>query len=387
MTTNINFKPEPKANYINWDKDVFPSVNERLAAFNGEGVTPSVRALLYVLESMDILKKSDYTNLSKHLVKWREDGRLPINCVADDTRQIIDIHQYIRKSNYSKTFLEERNILPDSWFASWRSRIIVDFDEQRQSWNDLVTPKQHIQSGINYLNDTIEDLYNYIPRWLNQSNYVEAFVEKNAMADSIKSILNNGDPQSEYKDTPRHVIVVPNKGWSSYTFVMKNLDRLLRQQKNGKEVYVQYYGDSDPSGDRMTAEDSKLVRMLNEHHINFERIAITENTIEEFDGLEDIKNKELDAETLQKLENNPNYEWFTKRHGGEVWQIELDALLLDLPKTKELVLSNVDKHFDSSMQKEAIEKFKELYPVDNIHQELKKAVKDFNKLINSRGWR
>ncbi len=94
----------------------------------------------------------------------------------------------------------------------------------------------------------------------------------------------------------------------------------------------------------------------------------------------------MNAKTLEKLQNNPNYEWFTKRHDGEVWQIELDALFLDLPKTKKLVLSNADKHFDSSIQKEAIEKFKEKYPPEDLHRQLKKAVEDFNKLIHSRDW-
>jgi hypothetical protein len=212
-------------------------------------------------------------------------------------------------------------------------------------------------------------------------------LEKNAMGSPFKSILNAPPDRRDVivVPNPRHVILVPNGGWSSYTFVMSNLDRLLRQQKNGKDVYVQYYGDSDPSGERMTAQDSKLVKKLKEYDINFERIAINEDTIEDF-GLEDIKNKELDRETLDKLENNPNYEWFIERHDGQIWQIELDALLLDLPKFRQLVLSNIDKHFDSSIQKEAIEKFKELHPVDDIHQKLKKAVKDFNKLINSRGW-
>jgi hypothetical protein len=168
------------------------------------------------------------------------------------------------------------------------------------------------------------------------------------MAGSIRAILDNGDPNSRYKTNPRHIIVAPNKGWSSYTFVTKNLDRLLSQQRNGKEVYVQYYGDSDPSGERMTAEDSKLIQLLNTHDIHFERIAITEDTIRTFSGLEDIKDRELDYETLDKLERNPNYDWFVQRHDGEVWQIELDALLLDLPRFKKLVLSNVDKHFDTN---------------------------------------
>jgi hypothetical protein len=117
----------------------------------------------------------------------------------------------------------------------------------------------------------------------------------------------------------------------------------------------------------MTAPDFKLVRKLNKYNIDFERIAITEDTIRNFEGLEDIKDKELDAETLEKLKRNPNYEWFMERHDGQIWQIELDALLLDLPRFKELILSNVDKHFDTSIQKEAIERFKELYPVEDIH--------------------
>jgi hypothetical protein len=118
--------------------------------------------------------------------------------------------------------------------------------------------------------------------------------------------------------------------------------------KRGKQVYVQYYGDSDPSGERMTARDSKLLKLLDKYNIHFERIAITEDTIRDFEGLEDIKNKELDAGTLSKLEDDPNKDWFKKRHNNQLWQIEVDALLLDLPRFKELVLSNVDKHFDTS---------------------------------------
>jgi hypothetical protein len=385
INSNSNGNGKRRSTYINWGKDVFPSVYERLTAFENERVKPTVRGLLYVLESMNVLKKNDYNGLSKHLVEWRENGRLPIDCVADNTRHIMDIHQYLRKSNYSMEQVEQ--LLIPSVLYYYNSRIIVDFDEELQSWNDIVTPKQHIQSGINYLNDTIKDLYDYIPRWLNQPKYVEVFVEKDAMAGSIKAIMDSGDANSKYKTSPRHVIVAPNKGWSSYTFVAKNLDRLLAQQKNGKEVFVQYYGDSDPSGERMTAEDSKLVRLLNTHDIHFERIAITEDTIRTFSGLEDIKDRELDDETLDKLERNPNYDWFIERHDGEVWQIELDALLLDLPSFKELVLSNVDKHFDTSIQKEAIEQFKQLYPVKSIRHELTKALEDLSKLINSSSWK
>jgi hypothetical protein len=249
------------------------------------------------------------------------------------------------------------------------SRVIADFDESLQTWADHITPKQHIESGIKYLTDTVEDIYSHIPRWLGQPNYVEVFVEKNAMSSAFNSILNTGD-------NPRMVIIVPNGGWSSHTFVINNIRRLISQQRGGRKVYVQYYGDSDPTGERMTASDSKLVRNLRSYGINFERIAINEETIEDFE-LEDIRSKDLDTKTIKKLKDNPNYDWFIKRHGGKIWQIELDALLLDMPKFKELVLSNIDKYFDTSLQNEAIERFNELYPEHMIRQQLVNSVERF----------
>jgi hypothetical protein len=87
----------------------------------------------------------------------RANGRLPIDCVADNTRHILDIHQFIRKSNYSMEQVEQ--LLIPATLYYYNNRIIVDFDEKLQSWNDIITPQEHIQSGINYLNDTIKDLY------------------------------------------------------------------------------------------------------------------------------------------------------------------------------------------------------------------------------------
>jgi hypothetical protein len=173
---NNNSNVERRTQYYNWDKEIFPSVDERITAFKNEGVKPTVRGLLYILESMNILKKNDYNGLSKHLVEWREKGSLPIDCVADKTRHIIDIHEYHRKSNYSQSFIEGQDL--PLWFAYENGRILVDFNEELQTWDDLITPKQHIQCGINYLSDVVKDLYGHIPRWLDQPNYVEIFRKK-----------------------------------------------------------------------------------------------------------------------------------------------------------------------------------------------------------------
>ena len=121
---------------------------------------------------------------------------------------------------------------------------------------------------------------------------------------------------------------------------------------------VQYYGDSDPSGERMSAEDSKMVTLLEDNDIHLEKIAITEQTIRDFD-MENLK-EIRDPNTLHKLEDNPNYNWFTERHNGEIWQIEIDALQLDLEPFRELVLSNVNKHFNERIHKAMLKS------IDNI---------------------
>ncbi len=340
-----------RGKYINWKNDILPELKSQFREFREQGITATIRGLLYILESKDILKKTDYNGLSKHLVEWREDGTLPLNCVVDKTRRIIDINQYV-------------------WIGQ---RLAVQFDEKLQTWDNLISPEDHIQCGIAYLNKTIEDIYNHIPRWLGQSKYLEAFIEKNAISSSFNSILNTGD-------NPRQIIVNPNGGWSSYTFVMNNIGRILKQKEKGKDCYVQYYGDSDPTGERMTASDSKLVKTLDKFGINFERIAIDEQTIKDF-KLEKIRDKSLDYDTLKKLKNDPNYSWFTERHNGQLWQIELDALQFNLQKFKELVLSNADKHFDTSIQKEAREEFLKRYPKADINQRI---IDELEKLRNTR---
>jgi hypothetical protein len=275
------------------------------------------------------------------LVKWREEEEITGDWIVDKSRQILDVIYYSRKGR----------------------RILIESDNKIQTYYDLILPAEHIQCGTDYLRDSAQDFYNNIPMWLGQPKYVEVWVEKSAMGSVVHSIL---------KDI--QIVVAPNGGWSSYTFVKDNLSRLLEQQQKGKDIYIQYYGDSDPSGERMTAEDSKLVKLLKENSIHFERIAINENIIKDFkmENLLEI----TDPKVLKKLQDDPNYDWFIRKHHGLIWQIEVDALQLNIDKFKTLVLSNVKKHFDESIYKKVVKKIKNEYPVEEINDELRKQIKE-----------
>jgi hypothetical protein len=124
----------------------------------------------------------------------------------------------------------------------------------------------------------------------------------------------------------------------------------------------------------MTADDSKMVRLLKKHGIHFERIAITEKTITDF-HMEQLKIIR-DAQTYKKLHyKDPNRHWFMQRHNGQVWQIEVDALQLDMEQFKHLVVSNAYKHFDVEIYERVVKQIKERYSADSIRDELKKQLK------------
>jgi hypothetical protein len=310
--------------------------------------------------------KKDYGQLSKHIVKWRENEQIPSNLadvIVDNTRRIRDIIDYEMKGR----------------------RILVMYNEKIQTVTELISSFEHIRCGIDYLKDAVEDFHKHIPLWLNQPKYVEVWVEKNAMASVIYSILNSSVKtagEAVWSDNGVKTIVAPNGGWSSYTFAKNNLDRLLEVIKTGRKVFIQYYGDSDPSGERMTAEDSKMVKLLTKHGINFERIAINEETINDFrmHNLKIIRDPNVRA----KLEDDPNYAWFTERHHGQVWQIEIDALQLDLGKFKKLVLSNIKKHFEPKIHRKIVERVMKVYSASDIHKELKEQVKGLQAILDER---
>jgi len=212
------------------------------------------------------------------------------------------------------------------------------------------------------------------------TKYLEIWVEKNAIGSVVYSIVHKGGIQ---------VVVTPNSGWSSHTFAKDNLDRLLEQQRKGKEVWVQYYGDSDPSGERMSALDSKMVRLLQKHGIHFERIAINDQTIKDF-KMENIKTASMnDHQTQGKLEGgirrddtrkkgDPNTPWFKYKHNTlRAWQIEVDVLQLDLEQFTNLVLANARRRFNEDIQKQAIKKVKKLFSEKSIKEELKDQIKAF----------
>jgi len=251
-----------------------------------------LRGIFYVLVSLNILEnlQERYKSLSKALVMARRCGVIPVDWIIDESREIINIDdQYLKPSEQITHLVELLDGLPD-------------------------------------------DYVNSIPRWHNQPKYVEIWIEKNAIAGVFSSILTES----------RQVRIVPNGGWSSFSFKSKNFKRLRYYQSMSNEVYVLYYGDYDPSGARIV-KNLALKRM----GINFVHVAITKEQIERF-GLQGLTNP--DSAVMTKLEKDPIAESFRLENNGRLFQIELDALSTLKPiELRSLLEKSVDEHFDEDL--------------------------------------
>lgn len=82
-----------------------------------------------------------------------------------------------------------------------------------------------------------------IDRWLDQPNYVEVMVEKQALEGVLVPVCRRFD-----------VPFTANKGYSSSSALYEASKRFLKRAEQSKELYVIYLGDHDPSGIDMSRD-------------------------------------------------------------------------------------------------------------------------------------
>jgi hypothetical protein len=236
---------------------------------------------------------------------------LPIDCFADETRELID--------HYSA----RQPIEPE------------DEDE--------------------YIDNAIEELKNtpgYYDgqgtkggHWYDQPEYVEIWIEKYALAPTFESFLKD-----------RYVNIVVNKGYSSLSFLWDNCQRLREiQDTNGPEhVHVLYFGDFDPSGEDMDRSLQEYFELFDVDPDIFERVALTPDQISKYRiPLRPLKPKDSRRDS------------FEARHGNKA--AEIDAFFATKPKAfEEMVQKAVDDYYDESIYEEMEKKYKTSIPVEEL---------------------
>lgn len=248
-------------------------LNATKAILTEENGAITIRHLFYRLVALRFLDKteSEYSKLSGYLMNWRRSREIPWSAFADNIR--------------------------------WRygSRTYADMADAVRRTRDT------------YRRDL----------WTSQDVFVEIWTEKDAMA----SILLGEAEQFGVQVFPLH-------GFSSGTALYNAAELFREAQKDGKEVYVYYFGDYDPSG---LAIDQSAIRSLKEDHgveINFERVAVTPRDIRLYNlptrppKKTDSRSKnftgqavELDAMSTQAV-RNAVYHCITQHIDPEQWHKE-----------------------------------------------------------------
>lgn len=163
------------------------TINKIIGEYQRQGYILTLRQLYYQLVSRDVIpnRVQEYAKLSKLLTEGRMAGIVDWEAIED--------------------------------------RLRVPFTPA--SWD---TPAQIL--------DTVIRQYKQ-PRMEGQENYLEVWVEKDALSGVLKRVT------SQY-----HVPIMVNRGYSSVTAIHDSYERFKSALENGQKVEILYLGDFDPSG-------------------------------------------------------------------------------------------------------------------------------------------
>jgi len=157
-------------------------------------------------------------------------------------------------------------------------------------------------SSIQSLVDSALSAYR-LPRWEDQPQYAELWVEKQALAGVLEPLAR------EF-----HVTLSVNKGYSSSSAMFEAAQRFMKNSGGGdKDSVLLYLGDHDPSGEDMVRDIEDRLREFGVVNLEVKKIALTMTQVEDFNPPPNP------AKTTDS-----RYETYAAKHGTESW--EVDAL-------------------------------------------------------------
>ncbi len=159
--------------------------------------------------------------------------------------------------------------------------------------------------------DSIQDLVEAavrgyrLPRWANQPEYAELWVEKQALAGVLEPLA------SEF-----HVTLMVNKGYSSASAMFESAQR-FRRRGGSRPKTLLYLGDHDPSGEDMVRDIGDRLREFGVRGIDVKKVALTMDQVEQYE-----------PPPNPAKASDSRYEKYAEKHGTESW--EVDALPPDV---------------------------------------------------------
>jgi hypothetical protein len=269
-------------------KEMLKAVGRAILSDSEEPMT--LRQLYYRFVAMDLIenKQSQYQYLGEVVKEARLEGVIPWGWIEDRTR-----------STDAGDWNDGEYVDPDDWF------------ERNFEWFKNTPERYHR------------------PKWEDQRNYIEVWVEKEALAGVFANVCED-----------LKVVSFPNRGYTSITMLKQAAERIrdeigVKVPPDGRHrrAHILYFGDFDPSGQDIERNIREKFSETFNVRVNVERIALTREQIDEF---------ELPPQPAKRTD--ARYESFVEEHGNLA--VELDALPPD--ELRRLIRESVDEYFDES---------------------------------------
>jgi len=184
-------------------------------------------------------------------------------------------------------------------------------------------------------------------RWSDSKYYLEIFVEKRGMVNTLYEITNDLD-----------VHLTACGGFDSTSNIWNSAHRFYKKQNEGKEIKILYFGDFDPSGDYMHEVVKEKLREFG-IDVDVKRVCLNFNHVEDYSLpiSYEVKVKKSDGRIYDKLEADPRAQSFIAKH-GRLMQVEIDAL--DPSVLAGFVEDSILKYMDESQYLKIVNKENEL---------------------------
>ena len=277
------------------NKERLNAINDIIIEYQNEGYKLTLRQLYYQLVSRDVIpnKQSEYSKLSTLLKEGRMGGIVDWDAIEDRLRQ------------------------PSS----------------PSSWD---TPQDAMESLIAQYK---------LPRMEGQQNYIEVWVEKDALSGVLKRVTEK-----------YHIPILVNRGYSSASAMFDAYNRFRTGIKNilesnedeGANVIIFYLGDFDPSGMDMIRDiEDRIKEFATKHFEHFPLdvipIALTKEQIRKYNPPPNPAKR-----------TDPRANKFIQEHGVTSW--EVDALPPNV--LNELLEDAIKQHINVGMYKEIVSREK-----------------------------
>jgi len=163
-------------------------------------------------------------------------------------------------------------------------------------------PYKH--SEFDDLEDLIEAAINSyrLNRWKGQKNYVELWVEKDALSGVLKPIADK-----------YHITLMVNRGYSSASAMYGASKRFINEAIEKENCILLYLGDFDPSGEDMVRDIEERQIEFRAKNVEIIKIALNPDQIKKYNP---------PPNPIKRAD--PRSRQFEEKYGGTCW--EVDAL-------------------------------------------------------------